>query len=220
MKKMLSFVVLLAISLQLLAQSERYQKAMEQNIAAIDSTRTVDGWKDLGNTFQRIADAEKTQWLPYYYAALSHVMTGYMIGSASGGMGGFADKTDPEADAAEQLLNKAEELGKTNSEILCVRKMIATLRMMADPMNRYQTQGPLAAEALEKAKSMDPGNPRVYLLEGQDKFFTPEQFGGSKTEAKTLFEESLKKFELYKLESSIHPQWGKSQVQYFLSLLK
>lgn len=220
MKKIFSFVVILAISSQVLAQSERYQKAMEQNIAAIDSTRTVDGWKDLGNTFQRIADAEKTQWLPYYYAALSHVMTGYMIGSASGGMGGFADKTDPEADAAEQLLNKAEELAKTNSEILCVRKMIATLRMMADPMNRYQTQGPLAAEALEKAKAMDPNNPRVYLLEGQDKFFTPEQFGGSKSEAKTLFEESLKKFEAHKLESSIHPQWGKSQVQYFLSQLK
>jgi len=30
-------------------------------------------------------------------------------------------------------------------------------------------------------------------MEGQDKFFTPEQFGGSKAEAKILFETGIKK---------------------------
>ncbi len=220
MKKFILFIAVFSIINFSVAQSERYQKTMEQNIAGIDTTRTVDGWRDLGNSFQRIADAEKTQWLPFYYAAMSHVMVGNLIGTANGGMGGFADKTDPEADQAELLLNKAEELGKTNSEILCVRKMIATLRMMADPMNRYQTQIPLAAEALERAKGLNPENPRIYILEGQDKYFTPEQYGGSKTEAKTLFEEAMKKFETFKPESSIHPNWGKGQLMYFLSQLK
>lgn len=220
MKKFMLFIAVYTITNGTVAQSERYQKTMLQNITALDTTRTVEGWKELGNNFQRIAEAEKTQWLPFYYSAMSQVMTGNLIGSASGGMGGFADKTDPLADQAELLLNKAEELGKTNSEILCVRKMIATLRMMADPMNRYQTQGPLAAEALEKAKTMNPANPRVYMLEAQDKFYTPEQFGGSKTEAKTLFEESMKLFESFKAESAIHPQWGKGQTMYFLSQLK
>lgn len=220
MKKFVLFIAVFSMIKFSVAQSERYQKTMEQNIAALDTTRTVDGWRDLGNSFQRIADAEKTQWLPYYYAALGHVMVGNLIGTANGAMGGFADKTDPEADQAEQLLNKAEDLGKVNSEILCVRKMIATLRMMADPMNRYQTQMPLATEALERARGLNPDNPRIYILEAQDKYFTPEQFGGSKTEAKVLFEEAMKKFETYKPESSIHPNWGKAQVLYFLSQLK
>lgn len=220
MKKFFLSAVIIATGLASMAQSEKYVKAMEQNIAAIDTTRSTDGWKDLGNTFQRIADAEKTQWLPYYYAALSHVMVGYNIAGAAGGMGGFADKTDPEADQAEQLLNKAQELGKENSEIYCVRKMIASLRLMADPMNRYQTALPAAAEALEKAKALNPANPRVTLLEAQDKFYTPEEYGGSKTEAKALFEEAKKKYDNFKPESTIHPQWGKGQVQYFLSQLK
>jgi hypothetical protein len=172
----------------------------------------------MANTFQRIADAEKTQWLPYYYAALSHVLAGYSI--SGGGMGGFADKTDPEADQADQLLDKAEALSKDNSEIFCLRKMVSSLRLMADPMNRYQTEGPKAAQALEKAKALNPNNPRVYLLEGQDKFYTPEQYGGSKTEAKALFEESMKKFDSFKPESPLHPQWGKNQVQFMLSQLK
>ena len=88
---------------------------------------------------------------------------------------------------------------------------------MADPMNRYMTFGPAASQALETAKSLNPENPRVYLLEGIDKFYTPEQYGGSKTEGQKLFEEASKKFEAFKPASSIHPSWGISQVKYFLS---
>jgi hypothetical protein len=218
MKKVLFLLVILSGSVILNAQSDRYQKAMQQNVIAVDTTRSMDGWRELANTFQRIADAEKTQWLPYYYAAMSHVMMGYNL--ANGQLGGFADKTDPEADQAEQLLNKAEALSKDNSEIYCIRKMIASLRLMADPMNRYQEQLPLVAQMLEKAKTLDANNPRPLVLEAQDKFYTPEQYGGSKTEAKALFEEALKKYETFKPASDIHPQWGKGQVQYFLSQLK
>jgi hypothetical protein len=187
-------------------------------MALLDNTNSADGWRDLANGFERIAEAEKQQWLPYYYAALSRVMTGYMI--SSGQTGGFADKTDPEADKADEMISKALALAGENSEIWCVKKMIATLRMSADPMNRWQTYGPAASEAIQKARQLDPANPRVYLLEGQDKFFTPEQFGGNKAEAKLLFEESLKKFEAFKPASSIHPNWGRSQVQYFLQQAK
>jgi hypothetical protein len=202
----------------LLAQSSRYQKAMEERIAQTDKVNTPEAYLDLANAFERIGDAEKTQWLPYYYAAYCRVMGGYMIGN--GRMGGFADKTDPEADKASELLGKAEAISGENSETWCVRKMIVTLRMSADPMNRFQTMGQQAAEALEKARKLDPANPRVYLLEGQDKFFTPEQFGGSKTEAKALFEQCLQKAESFTPVSSLHPSWGPAQARYFLSQIK
>jgi hypothetical protein len=71
---------------------------------------------------------------------------------------------------------------------------------------------------LEEAKKLDPENPRVYLQEGIDKYYTPEQFGGSKAEAKQLFQEAAKKMETFKPASSIHPSWGASQIKYFLSL--
>jgi len=198
------------------SQSEKFIKAMEEKVALVNTAASMENWQDLANSFERIGEAEKEQWLPYYYAALSRVMMGYMI--SNGQTGGFADKTDPEADKAEELLNKAMALTKENSEIWCVKKMIATLRMTADPMTRFQTYGMAASDALQKAKQLDPQNPRVYLLEGQDKFYTPEQFGGSKTEAKLLFEESVKKHESFKSVSSIHPSWGLGQAKYFLSL--
>ena len=217
---MKKFFLVLTVSFAMLtsfAQNEKFVKAMESKVVAIDTTHSTDGLLGLANSFERIADAEKTQWTAYYYAALAHVNAGLMMGSANGGAG-MADKTDPEANKAEELLNKAEALSKDNSEIWVVKKQIATLRMMADPMNRYMTYGPAAAEALATAKKLNPDNPRVYLLEGQDKFYTPEQFGGSKEEAKKLFEEALKKFETFKPESSIHPSWGLGQVKYFQSL--
>jgi len=217
MKKISMFLAAVSLTTAAFSQSEKYTKAMESNIAKLDSSTSPQAWADLANSFQRIAEAEKTQWLPYYYAALANVMNGYML---SAGGTGIADKTDPLAAKAEELVNKADALNKDNSDIYCLKKMIATLKMMGDPMSRYQTEGPNAQAALDKAKALNPENPRIYLLEGQDKFYTPEQFGGSKTEAKTLFEQSLKKFAAEKPESSIHPHWGKNQVEYFLSQLK
>lgn len=201
------------------AQSDKYVKAMEDRIRAIDTTRNPSGLTDLANAFERIADVEKTQWYPYYYAALATVNAG--LSMSSGAMsGGMAEKLDPLADRAEQLLDKAAALTQENSEIYIIRKMIATLRMIGDPMSRFMTYGPEAAEALAMAKKLDPENPRVYLLEGQDKFHTPEQYGGSKTEAKKLLEIALVKFDAFKPQSSISPVWGRNIANYYLSQTK
>ena len=97
--------------------------------------------------------------------------------------------------------------------------MVASLRLMADPMNRYMKYGPIAEEALQLAVKFNPENPRIYLLQAQDKYFTPEQFGGSKTEAKTLFETAKKKYLLFKPETSLSPNWGRGTVDYFLAEL-
>jgi hypothetical protein len=216
MKKTFLITLLALITIASFAQSEKYMKAMESKVLALDTTRKVEDLKDLAATFERIADAEKTQWLPYYYAALAQVNSGYFL--MNGQMGADPNVIDPIADKAEVLLNKAEALNKDNSEIFVVKKMIASLRMMVNPMARYMQYGPAAQQALEVAKKLNPENPRVYLLEGQDKYFTPEQFGGSKSDAKKLFAVAIEKFNTAKLQSSIDPHWGKGTTEYFIGL--
>lgn len=177
--------------------------------------------KALSNAFERIGDAEKNQWQPYYYAALTQVNAGtFSINQQTMMAGGNEGIVDPIADKAETLLQKAEALSANNSEIFVVKKLIATLRMMANPMSRYMQYGPKAAEALAMAKKLNPANPRVYLLEGQDQFYTPEEFGGSKAEAKKSFEEALKKFDALKPANTIEPTWGRPATQYYLSQIK
>ncbi len=203
MKRMLSLALLVTVATTAFAQSDKYVKAMEPKVAALDTTRNGAVLLDLANTFERIATSEKTQWLPYYYAALAQTNFGYS--KLEGGMSGDPAVIDPVADKAETLLGEAEKLSANNSEIFIVRKMIASLRMLVDPQSRYMTYGPAAAQALETAKKLNPENPRVYLLEGQDKYFTPEQFGGSKEEAKKLYQKPHVVYLTLNVEHSVFP---------------
>jgi hypothetical protein len=217
MKKLIFILAVSLLSTAVFSQSEKYKGAMEKLVPAVDTLWKADALRDLSNSFERIADAEKTQWLPYYYAALTRVNAGYTILQGDGSGMGNADKTDPDAKKAEELLNKAEALSKDNSEIYVVKKMIAILFLVGDPMNRYAQYGPQASEAMAKAKKLNPDNPRVTLEEGLDKYTTPEQYGGNKEEGKKILEEAVKKFEAFKPESSISPNWGLSVAKKFIS---
>lgn len=220
MKKVLSLLVASVMMTTAFAQSEKYTKAMEALVPSVDTTRSVEGVTSLANSFERIGNAEKTQWLPFYYAAYCNVMAGTFSLPQDGSFGDNSSITDPYADKAENLLNKAIEIVKGNTEIYCVQKMIHGLRMMGNAMSRFMTEGPQADAALAKAKEANAGNPRIYILEAQDKFYTPEQFGGSKADAKILFEKAQGLFETYKPESTIHPNWGLPTTKYFLLQLK
>ncbi|HWI92699.1 MAG TPA: hypothetical protein VNT20_15590 [Flavisolibacter sp.] len=220
MKKIILAATFCICILSVFAQNEKYKAAMKDKITALDTTREMSTLKDISAAFERIGDAEKTQWLPYYYAALSLINAGNLLYVANPSNVEELKKIDPLAEKAEQLIDKADALSQNNSEIYAAKKMAASLRMMVDPMSRYMQYGAKAQEALETAKKLNPENPRIYLLQGEDKFYTPEQFGGSKTEAKKIFEEALKKYDSFKPASDIDPTWGKNMVEYFLNQLK
>jgi hypothetical protein len=210
MKKILSILLLASITTLTFAQSEKYTNAMKKNIAELETAMQKGGMPDLANNFERIADAEKTQWLPYYYAAYCTVMNAFMEQDKS--------KTDGIADKAEQLIKKAEDVaGGENSETCVIKSMIASAHMMVDPQSRYMQYGQTAGLNITKAKAMDPNNPRPVYLEGQSKFYTPEQFGGGKMPAKELFTKALEMFDKFQPASDLHPTWGKSSTNYFLA---
>ncbi|TDX00141.1 hypothetical protein [Dinghuibacter silviterrae] len=201
-------VTLLAAGAQ--AQSAKYHDAMKQSVDMLDTAHSLPTMIDLAHRFERIGDAEKTQSLPYYYAAYCQVMTTFL--------GDDKTKTDEIADKAETLISKAEGLDKPTSETYVVRSMIATAHLMVDPQNRYMQYGAASGEALRKSEQLDSTNPRPVYLEGQSKFYTPEAFGGGKTVAKPVFEKALSMFGTFKPASDIAPRWGQHATEYFLSL--
>lgn len=213
MKKTILLAAIVCFASFTYAQSDKYVAAMKANIAQMDSVMVKGNGADLANNFTRIGDAEKTQWLPYYYASYCTVITALTEKDNS--------KKDGLADKASDLIGKAETiLGKDNSETDVIKSMIATARMTVDPQSRYMTYGPVISENIEKAKSLDSTNPRPYLLEAQNKFYTPEQFGGGKDVAKPLFDKAKQLSDTFKPESDIAPNWGKLSLDYFLSQYK
>ncbi len=202
------FVVLsfLLCAISVHAQNDKYVAAMKKNIDLFDSAKTTQDFQTVANNFERIGDAEKTQWLPYYWAGLSLAISGWRDP--------HLDK-DANSTRINSLCDKAEAIEK-NAEIYTLRNMSATQQMMVDPQTRWQTYGQQASGALEKAKQLDPNNPRVYYLQGQSVFNTPVAFGGGKDKAKPIFEKSI---ELYKLEQPkpLYPHWGREQAEEMLA---
>ncbi|MCP2037271.1 hypothetical protein [Chryseobacterium sp. HSC-36S06] len=189
-----------------------YDKVMTEKIASIEKHQTADEFTALANDFKRIGDKEKTQWLPYYYAAFSTIQKGRMAMRE----GKLAD-LDPIAAEAQKSLDLAIDLNKDNAENLILQKMIHGLKMMVDPQARFMSEGMLAADALSKAEKIDAGNPRITLMKAEDTYFTPEQFGGSKARGLELFQKSLDQFKIYKTKSALDPNWGKGEAEYFLA---
>ena len=211
MKNTILSTLIICLCITAFAQSERYAPAMKKNIAMLDSAIQKGNAKELANNFERIGDAEKTQWLPYYYAAYCNILITYTEKDKS--------KVDAIADKAEELITKAEGLaGKENSEIDVIKSMIASAHMMVDPQSRYMQYGAASSSNIEKAKALDPTNPRPVYLEAQAKFYTPAAFGGGKDVAKPLFEKAISMFDTFKPETDLHPTWGKAAAQYFLGL--
>lgn len=209
MKKLLLTFVLL-LSVYATAQSQ-YETAMETNIAKLQKAQNPDDLTALSNTFLRIGKKEKTQWLPYYYASLAQISKGRILISKN-----KVNELDAVADEAQNALNKAKELSKDNAENYILEKLIHRIRMRVNPMVRYQTESALGQKALEKAKKLAPENPRVTLLLAEDLYFTPEQYGGDKAKAMELFKKALEQFKTYKTKSSLAPNWGKQEAEYFL----
>jgi hypothetical protein len=205
MKKIVLSITLAALAFTVNAQSEKYVKAMTANIAKIDSAKTADDFLSISAGFERIANAEKNQWLPYYYAAYTQVMHGFVKQETNA--------YDNIADKATALLDKADSLQKDNSEISCIKSLVATLHMLVNPYQRYMEYGAVVNQSLEDAKSQDPTNPRPFFLQAQNLKNTPEQFGGGCATAKPLAEQALKLYDAFKPASEIAPNWGRKRTQ-------
>ena len=188
------------------AQTDKYEAAMKKNLSMFDSAKSTADYQALAAAFERIGDAEKTQWLPYYYAGLALTTAGWQD-----------PKLDKEANAEKikAVCDKAESIEKT-SEICEIRNMAATQQMMIDPQTRWATFGKEASDALQTGMQLNPNNPRLYYLQGMSVFNTPAQFGGGKEKAKPIFEKAV---QLFKAEQPkpLYPRWGQKQAEDMLA---
>ncbi len=212
MKKYILTAALSCVSLITFAQAS-YEKIMTEKIAKIETCKSAEDFQNLANDFQRIGDKEKGKWLPNYYTAFSYIQKGRVLMRE-----GKMESLDEVADQAQKYIDAAESAEKNNSEIHLLQKMVFSLKMMVNPQQRYMTYGTQAANELKKAEDFDPANPRVTLIKAEDVYFTPEQYGGSKTKGLELFKASLEKFNAYKPKTALDPNWGKSEAEYFLNM--
>jgi hypothetical protein len=200
--------ILLFVSAIASAQEDRYTSAMQQNLLKMDSARTAEGYLKIANSFERIADAEKDKWIPYYQSAFCLLLSSFNDSSNQ--------NKDSYLDKADILLGKAESLKPNNSEIITLKGFSALARMVVNPMERYAKYGALSNSLFDKAKELDPNNPRPDYLIGNMTLNTPEQFGGGAKAALPILKTAMEKYNKFQPETPLSPNWGKNQVEEIL----
>jgi hypothetical protein len=176
-------------------------------LSSLSAAKTSEDCSATANTFERIAQVERKDWLPVYYSAYSNLTAGLLLKDNS--------LKDQYWDKASQQVERADSLSANNSEIYTLKGYIQFMKMTVDPQNRMSFFAASAA-SLEKAKALNPENPRPYLVQGQDTFYTPSAFGGGKGPAKPFLEMAVERFGRFKKEGELSPDWGKKQAEKLL----
>jgi hypothetical protein len=197
---------------------DAYTKQMQQQVKMLDNANTIKEYEQLATNFMRLAQAEKTQWLPYYYSAFCDAKVGWLKQDDPDNIEPFANKADEEIKQAQALIDTGKQ--KTElSELYCVLSMINRARVFINPSTYGRQYGPAASRYIRLAEKANPDNPRALYLDGWEKFSTPKMWGGDKLKAKELLETAKQKLDNNTV-SGIEPHWGKKEVQDILNQLK
>lgn len=203
--KILLLMMAVVISTSLFADEKSYNEAMA---AALEQMKTASSPADMNavaNQFERIAQAEQNQWLPYYYSAYASVIQTFMSKDQT--------KTDQILDYAEKMINEAIKINTEESENYVVQGFLFIGRIMVDPNTRGAQYSQMASASFKKAQELNPANPRADYMMGMTLLNTPDFYGGGKQVAKPVLEGAMQKFEKFIPLSSLHPSWGKEDCQ-------
>ena len=195
------------------AQTAGYQLQMKKGL---DQAKTLTTAIDLENTavyFERISINEKNQWLPMYYAAFYNFLAGLKTMTTP-------KEADKIFDKSMAQITQAGLIKPNESEILALKGQISYMQMAIDPSGRYQIYIPQAKGELDSAASLNPANPRVDFINGQQLYYTPEQYGGGKAAARPILQQAVNKFKTLKPATDLSPAWGETQAKTLLDLSK
>jgi len=207
MKRMIliAMVVLTAGTVQ--GQNDKFTNAMLAIMQKSATAQTIEEHQDVANSFARIAAAEKDEWTPLYYAAMSNLMISFMDISA--------DQKEKLITLATSQIDEGLKLKPEESELMVLKLLSYYGRMSLNPMDAMYLLG--EANALtDRMKSLDPDNPRIYLEQAEALYNMPPEFGGGGEAARPLLMTALEKFNAFVPDGPLAPDWGKERCEMLL----
>lgn len=200
-------LILCCISLSGLIAAD-YEKGMQKGLEMLSNAKTLQATVEVTNYFERIAQAYQSEWLPLYYAAYSSLSAGYQ-----------QEKTAMKDEWYQKgigFIERARTIHKDESELIALEAYLKLMYISNDPMVRAPSQTGEAIGLLEKAKALNPSNPRPWFIHGQNTFYTPEFFGGGPGKAKPLLEKASSLYKTFTLSNSLMPVWGQEKCEVLL----
>lgn len=185
--------------------SQSYTEQMKSNIAKMDTSETKEEFKAVFEKFEKLISLDNDNWLSYYWSAYSGTIYGLFL------------KDDKQQEStlqkAKKYLDKADSLSPRNSEIYCLKAFCLSGEFVTKGMGSVLSLKKRFYDYLDKAFWYNINNPRYYMLKGSALYASPIIFGGDKKEGKRLVKTSLEKYESFRPQSAIHPNWGKREAE-------
>jgi hypothetical protein len=206
MKKIIFSIAIMFAVLNAKSQGPEYYGAMGEALGQYANCKTIEDFQALGNKFSLIANAEKNQWLPFYYHANCYILMSFMEPSD-------AAKKDSYLDIAEKSIAKMIELAPKEAEVYALQSMSYSARLVVNPMERGQKYGALSGQAVGMALGLDPSNPRAKFIKLRNDMGAAQFYGKDPKDYCPQAKELLATWDNYKVKSPIHPAWGKEQVE-------
>lgn len=193
--KKITLLLALVFAFNLSAQTP-YEKGMNKAFSL---------WKTQKNAaatqlFERIASAEKTNWLPSYYAATILIIDGFAIKDEA------ALKTH--LNKAQALLDQATAISEGNPEILITQAMLNTVYIAFDGQKYGMTLSGQNAQLYSKALAIAPNNPRVVLGKAEWDMGAAKFFGQSTAPFCEAIKRSITLFQKEEKKEKYYPYGG------------
>jgi hypothetical protein len=204
-----TLVVFLLLTAPVCIKAQTLEESLRKTSLQMDSVKNLAGMMSVSAQFDMLADKWPNEWSSNYYAAYAKVILSFIVQDSR--------KKDMLLDEADKYLEKVKTLDSKSDETYVLAALITSARIAVDGQNRGMQYSGMVNQYLEKAKEINPDNPRVYYLQGSSLFYQPEMYGGGKEKAKPFL---VKAAELYKKEnktSALKPHWGEKQNQDYLN---
>ncbi|MFQ5627200.1 MAG: tetratricopeptide repeat protein [bacterium] len=122
-----------------------------------------------------------------------------------------SDKAKEHLNDAIQQLEQAIRMDKKFAEAYALQSSCLGRKVRLNPMHAMSL-GPKSMRMIETAMRFAPENPRVVMLYGLGKYFTPAMFGGSKEIAMQRLHEAAELFRKWQPPDELAPDWGREEV--------
>jgi hypothetical protein len=161
--------------------------------------------QEASDLMERIAAAEKTNWLPNYYVALINT-TEALKPSNKANATALVEK-------AQKAQDEASMISQNNPELLVMQAMIYTAMIIQDPMVNGMKYSPKVMELYSKAKIIAPENPRVVYCKAEFEINSAPWTGADVKKLCQDLQSAIPLFEKFKQETPFHPNWGLGRAQ-------
>jgi hypothetical protein len=154
---------------------------------------------------ERIAAAEKSNWLPNYYVALINTTEAFNPANK--------EKVPAMIIKAQDAIDSATLISPNNDEIMVVQAMLYTVILLQDPMTNGVKYTGLVMEQYGKALAINPNNPRAVFSKAEFEIGGAKYWGTDTKPMCAQIEKSIQLFANFKPETPFSPKWGLDRAQ-------